>query len=428
MTGATFGSAKVTMRLSSFEISNYRAFSAPAHVELRELTLFFGYNNVGKSALARVLPLLRDSVSGQPGLPLNLESEVVRGGELEDLRSRHTRKRQMELTLSWQDTPLQRLQLTLQDLPDRRLHVVESFEANGPAGALRGTWDSTSSPQPGDTKYELKLGEQALGHHRIAWRGLVPLLGEPQPLEAAQTFADIASALLSLQNVHWLGAVRTPQPRRFRLPRQRPVRLAADGRGAGEALAWSESLKEPVFSKVAQWYADKAKAPLQLAKHGEEYALELGASAVNLGDTGEGFTQVLPVLTAGAMAEHGAGQGQASYLVVEQPELHLHPGLHAPLAEYFCALAMAEAPPRICIETHSENFLFGVQLAVARGDLAPERVAIYWVEQEDGINASLCRIGLDGSGRLDSWPHEVFAEDTLLARELLQVRRGRSAI
>ncbi len=412
------------MWLSSFEISNYRSFAAPARVELRELTLLFGYNNVGKSALARVLPLLRDSVGGSPGLPLNLDSEAARGGELEDLRSRQTGKRKIELTLTWKDAPLERMTLTLQDLPELRLHVIESFEVQGPAGALRGTWEPGSSAELGATDYEMTFQGKAIGVHRLEWRGLLPQVVATLPPEAVQPVADLGQALLSLQNLHWIGAVRAPQPRRFRLPRRRPAPLPPDGKAAGEALAWADNAQEPVFAKVARWYEQAAKTSLRLAKHGEELALEL-KNAVNLSDTGEGFTQVLPVLTAGAMAEQTASQGVPAYVVVEQPELHLHPGLHAPLANYFCELAAAEKAPKICIETHSENFLFGVQLAVARGELDPRRVTIYWVEQEDGVNANLTQIGLDDDGRLDTWPREVFAEDTELARQLLEVRRGK---
>ena len=92
------------MPLKSFEVENYRAFVEPAKVELKELTLLFGYNNAGKSALARVLPLLRDSCFERRGLPLNLESAAVRGGEFEDLRSRQTGTRKIILVLEW-DVP-----------------------------------------------------------------------------------------------------------------------------------------------------------------------------------------------------------------------------------------------------------------------------------------------------------------------------------
>ena len=48
-------------------------------VELRPLTLFFGYNSAGKSALIRALPLLRDSTRSDLLGPLDLDSETVRG-------------------------------------------------------------------------------------------------------------------------------------------------------------------------------------------------------------------------------------------------------------------------------------------------------------------------------------------------------------
>ena len=49
------------------------------------------------------------------------------------------------------------------------------------------------------------------------------------------------------------------------------------------------------------------------------------------------------------------------------------------------------------VETHSENFLFGVQIAVAKGDLAPEDVLIHWVRQDEAGRAT---VTLDLSGRL----------------------------
>ena len=116
------------MPLKSYEVANYRAFVEPARIELRELTLLFGYNNAGKSALARVLPILRDSSSGRRGLPLDLESAAIRGGEFGDLRSRQTGLRKIELSLEWDSPVLRKVRLVLQDLPDRRQHVIESFE------------------------------------------------------------------------------------------------------------------------------------------------------------------------------------------------------------------------------------------------------------------------------------------------------------
>ena len=51
------------MRLARFSVENYRAFVDRAEFALRPLTLLFGYNSAGKSALARLLPIIGASSS-----------------------------------------------------------------------------------------------------------------------------------------------------------------------------------------------------------------------------------------------------------------------------------------------------------------------------------------------------------------------------
>ncbi|MBK3434390.1 AAA family ATPase [Pseudomonas sp. CCI1.1] len=48
--------------LKSFSVENYRSFSRKQDIELRPLTLFFGWNSGGKSALLRFLPLVAESL------------------------------------------------------------------------------------------------------------------------------------------------------------------------------------------------------------------------------------------------------------------------------------------------------------------------------------------------------------------------------
>ena len=53
------------MSVASFEVENYRSFAERTSMILRPLTLLFGYNSSGKSALLRFLPLLAAAV--EPG-------------------------------------------------------------------------------------------------------------------------------------------------------------------------------------------------------------------------------------------------------------------------------------------------------------------------------------------------------------------------
>src|SRR5690554_5582166 len=76
------------MRLARFSIKNYRGFKQPATLTLRPLTLLFGYNSAGKSALARFLPLLSDSVQAAHSSLIDFSSTSIRGARLRTLLSR----------------------------------------------------------------------------------------------------------------------------------------------------------------------------------------------------------------------------------------------------------------------------------------------------------------------------------------------------
>ena len=62
-------------------LANYRAFSRPTELELRPLTLLYGWNSAGKSALLRLLPLLahsaRPSATAVPNVAAWQEQELA---------------------------------------------------------------------------------------------------------------------------------------------------------------------------------------------------------------------------------------------------------------------------------------------------------------------------------------------------------------
>ena len=65
------------MRLARFSVENYRAFVDRASLELRPLTLLFGYNSAGKSALLRFLPIIGASSSSGQISPLALDTAAA---------------------------------------------------------------------------------------------------------------------------------------------------------------------------------------------------------------------------------------------------------------------------------------------------------------------------------------------------------------
>lgn len=137
---------------------------------------------------------------------------------------------------------------------------------------------------------------------------------------------------------------------------------------------------------------------IQVRKHGER---NLGPYR-NLMDVGYGVTQVLPV------ALELLRQGGAQTLLLQQPEVHLHPSAQAALGSLLCDVIAREKrrnPRQIVVETHSDFILDRVRMAVAdkRNPLKPDDVAIVYFER-DNLDVKLYSIEIGESGRLSSAP------------------------
>ncbi|KFA90796.1 AAA family ATPase [Archangium violaceum] len=436
------------MALSSFTVANYRSFLRPTTIELRPLTLLFGYNNSGKSALLRALPLLADSVGTPRGAPLNLDSAAVRGASFRDLCCQLSPRRQIDFTLRWdqaEGADLHRYQLSILELPGPQAEVlppavsefsIEEVEVLNSTLALQGTWHPKQEFQTsGQATYDLFTSidgkQENVEPSPLEFRGIQPgssILGER--IDVWHILRILGSQLEHLRdNVHWLGAIRRVPHRSKEFRGSAPPKLLEDGTGALEVLVQDKLRGGTLLTTVSAWFEKHTRQRLDVTEVAPRYyALTLGPLAspgirVNVIDTGEGMAQVLPVLVLGAQARQEGAHG--SLIALEQPELHLHPALHEPLAAFFCENAMQPHPPRALIETHSENFLQGIQLAIVQGRLDPERVGVYWVQQLDDGSSTVELITFDDKGQPSLWPPGVFAEDTELARRILKERRAK---
>lgn len=137
----------------------------------------------------------------------------------------------------------------------------------------------------------------------------------------------------------------------------------------------------------------------------------------NLADMGFGFSQVLPVLSQLWALTRKKGTriyGNIPIIfAIEQPELHLHPGLQAQLADAFVdTIAIAQKkniPLRLVIETHSETIINRIGHQIAAGNMRAEGVNVLLFEK-DGPDAptEVKQSGYDEEGFLVNWPLGFF--------------------
>jgi predicted ATPase len=428
------------MSIQSFTLQNYRSFVESTTIELRPLTLLFGYNNTGKSVLLRALPLIADSLRGQSTTPIALDSLAVRESHFSELLSYLSGSPELDIELSLDNPKLHRFKWTIRDIQLQKqvkfqTHVISHFAALTTAGTpmMEAEWvNSEWAEKSLIHKYDVQLADKLLKEQALAFKGFLPS-GNWLTREKS-LYNQLLPTIDKLKNVanhiQWLTSVRHTPLRYQPFKGAVPEKLAPDGKGAEEVLVYDSITEKSILSQVSSWYEKHLKQRVVVQRgdpfRGDLFSIRFepvknSSYPVNLVDVGEGLIQVLPILVACGMAS----ESSLKMLAIEEPESHLHPQLHAALAAHFCELARLPNPPKVLLETHSENFLLRVQLEIAQRKLDPDLVNIYWVHQRDDEHSVAEHVTLDEFARQQGeWPRKtVFCEDIELSRQLVQARR-----
>ena len=116
------------------------------------------------------------------------------------------------------------------------------------------------------------------------------------------------------------------------------------------------------------------------------------SGAVNLVSEGFGTNSLIMLLLQLTNADRGAT------VMIEEPEIHLHPKAQAELASVLAEVAMQE-DKQVIMTTHSEHITGRLLTLVAEGTLTPDDMAIYSFEKdEEGVcTAKDLRITPDGT-------------------------------
>lgn len=136
-------------------------------------------------------------------------------------------------------------------------------------------------------------------------------------------------------------------------------------------------------------FGSKAGEPFQIT-------VNVGGRARNLIDVGYGVSQALPIIVQSALTP------AVQLLLVQQPEVHLHPRAQAALGTFFAELT-AQAGKRIVIETHSDYIIDRIRQEVAAGRLNPNSTSILFFERQ-GMETKVHPVAIDRDGNIRHAP------------------------
>ena len=115
---------------------------------------------------------------------------------------------------------------------------------------------------------------------------------------------------------------------------------------------------------------------------------------------GFGITQVLPIVVAALSVR------KDSLLLIENPEVHLHPSGQAKMGQFLAEVARSGI--QVIAETHSDHVLNGIRRAVKSGRLPAEEVVLHFFRARSADEPQAMSPTLDSSGNVDVWPSGFF--------------------
>ncbi len=130
-------------------------------------------------------------------------------------------------------------------------------------------------------------------------------------------------------------------------------------------------------------------------------------------DVGFGFSQVLPIIMQSVISNQ-------SFIIIEQPELHIHPALQTELGDLFINSSLGEQQNKFLIETHSEHLILRILRRIREttaGEIPehvqpikPEDICVLYVEpSEKGSIVKEMKVDENGEF-LEWWPGGFFTE------------------
>ncbi|TPN77460.1 DUF3696 domain-containing protein [Mesorhizobium sp. CU2] len=448
--------------LESIVFENFKTWPK-ADLKFGRITGLFGTNSSGKSSILQFLLTLKQTKEATDRtISLELNGTYVSLGGYYDAVYSHDEALDIKWNVSF-STPEP---ISLVDPSAKRTQIfVKSDQIKirgevgvGTAGLVgrRLTYQvgdsqtfSLSSKRSDSTAFELKASGSSFRFIRTpgrAWQIPGPVKGYAFP-DQARTYFQNASFLSDLEavyerqidGIYYLGPLREYPKREYVWSRSRPRDVGIRGEKTIEAILAAtisnetRNLKTKARLKtfqemVAYWLSElgliKSFDVIELAKGSNYWQARVqvreGGPTALLTDVGFGVSQVLPIITLLYFVPEG------STVILEQPEIHLHPLAQANLADLIINVA-THRNIQVIFESHSEHLILRLQRRIAEGEVSNKDISLYFCEAPEG-ESILHPLKVDLYGQIENWP-ENFMGDAFgetVAAEKARLKRMRT--
>lgn len=159
---------------------------------------------------------------------------------------------------------------------------------------------------------------------------------------------------------------------------------------SSEKVIFTDVVVREAMKKIYPSFSMKVSEADNIDKVYHLYGSDSGKDFVRPINTGFGVSYVLPIIIAASTIEAGG------ILIVENPEVHLHPSAQSQLIGILATLSQSGV--QVIIETHSDHIVNGLRVFSKENSLGIGSNIIYSISEQDGERkAKEIRIDNDGN-------------------------------
>ncbi len=447
--------------LTRLRLKGFKSWPDTGDINLCPITGIFGTNSSGKTSLIQALLLLKQTAdSPDRSLVFNFGDRKTPAdlGDFQSTVHGHDANGFLDMAIDWKVAPSFKVinsknsnqvvanseQLGFRIQAEQIVREMAYRVGDATFGMRR---RSGNKPQ-----YELfSDGTDFSFVHAMGRKWPLPAptkcYGFPDQVRAyfqnAGFVADLELALEErLKNVYYLGPLRAYPERRYTWTGAQPIDVGQAGEFVVDAILASRERGDKISrgrgyrrltleEYVAEWLKklgliyDFRVEPL--AEGSPVFAVKVRrtseAAEVLITDVGFGVSQILPVLVlCFYVPEH-------STVILEQPEIHLHPTVQAGLADILID-TWDKRRVQVILESHSEHLLNRLQRRLAECKVEGEEIGLYFCETSR-THSNITELDLDLFGNIANWPQhffgDQFGEIAAMSKAAQQRRRDRTS-
>ena len=432
--------------LTRLAFENFKAWRH-ADFQFGKITGLFGTNSAGKSSILQLLLLLKQTKNATDrGLVLDFgePADLANLGTFNDVVHGHNKKARINWLLEWTLPKTLEIYESI-GFPEDRTLVGNSLQTRCEVG-LRGgrPWSyelayrfcgvefklQSKAGREREFKLETDSNEIRLVRNQgRAWPLPHPIKTHLFPdktrifYQNSRFLGDFELAYEQLMDsIYYLGPLRDYPQREYHWGGSSPEDVGQFGERTMDAMlaATRDNEKRSLGYKrhrksfqemIAYWLRELGlihEFRLQeIAKGTNLYRAMVKTSRSSvpsaLTDVGFGVSQVLPALVLLYYVPRG------STVLMEQPEIHLHPSVQSDLADVMLSVAETR-DVQIIVESHSEHLMRRLQRRVAEEKATTDDVQLYFVSM-GGLSAQISNLELNEYGEIERWPNNFFGDE-----------------